>query len=420
MLQLDAFSGLIDELDEELFHSAEARFLPSALVTDPYGPLGRLRDQLGPVVERSSARAAGLDVPNLWLLDEGRPIFLVLGFDAVREAFRRGNDFSSKGWDASLGALLGDIIGFKDDPDHARYRGLLSQAFRRSHTDRWTAELVEPITSFLVDRLAERGGGDLVRDLAVPLPFLVTSQIMGLSSDNLARFVRLTTDLLNIGTDPAGALRARDELGEYFAAEVECRRRQTGDDLVSLLVAAEVEGQRLGDVEIVDNLRWLLPAGIETTFRSMSNLWALLLSHREQFALLTEQPKLIPAAVEESLRLQGPFTSLPRLATRDLQLAGVAIPAGSGVYLFHGVANRDPARWERPDEFDVSRPALAHLTFASGPHTCLGMHLARLQMHTSVRVVTERLPGIHQAAGSETPATIGFALRAAPTCPVAF
>lgn len=412
-LGLDTFGDLIDGLDENFFRSHEADHLPADLVQHPYRELGRIREFRGPVVERAEAEAAGLEFPNMWLLNDDEPIYLVLGFDAASEAFRRGTDFSSKGWESSLGFLLGDIIGFKDDPEHARYRQLLSQAFRRSHVERWTTELVEPIAGYLVGRIAERRGGDLVRDLAVPLPFLVTSHMMGLDPNNLAMFVKMTTDLMNMATDPAAAFAAKDDLGGYFAALIEDRRREPGEDLVSLLVLAEVDGAHLSDEEIINNLRWLLPAGIETTYRSMTNMWSLLIGHPDQLAEATIDPD---PAIEESLRLEGPFSGLPRLASRDIELAGVTIPEGSGVYVFHGAANRDPARWNDPDRFDIRRPAQPHLTFAQGPHTCLGMHLARLQMRTSITEVGRRLPGIRSAAGGIGP--MGFLLRAAPSCPV--
>ena len=149
--------------------------------------------------------------------------------------------------------------------------------------------------------------------------------------------------------------------------------------MISVLAQAEHEGERLDDEEIFAFLRLLLPAGAETTYRSSSNLLWALLHHPEQLEAVRDDRSLLPQAIEEGLRWEPPLTGIGRRTTREVEVEGVLLPPDAAVAVSMGAANRDPSRWDRPDEFDIFRDAKPHLAFAFGPHTCLGMHLARME-----------------------------------------
>src|SRR5579859_1339676 len=176
------------------------------------------------------------------------------------------------------------------------------------------------------------------------------------------------------------AVAASRELRGYFGEIIADRRRHTRDDLVSQLVAAEVDGRRLSDDEIYPFLLLLLPAGAETTYRSSSNLLFGLLSDPEQLETVRADRGLVPQAIEEALRWESPLLTVARLATADVELGGVHVPAGSFVAVSLGAANRDPGRCDSPELFDVMREDGPGLSFGTGIHKCLGMHLARMEM----------------------------------------
>ena len=420
-LGLDAeFDAVIDGLDAQLFRTPEDLYFPAEFLRNPIATLQEIRERWGTVVERSVVLAHGYTIPNVVLFDEDKPIFLVLNHDATLEVFRRNDVFSSRrALATSLEIAFGSSLGGMDDPEHRRHRALVQQAFAKSNVDRWSREVVDPTVDYLVARLARRGGGDLVRDLAAPLPFKVIAHVLGLANNDLGRFIELATRLLFFGYDPAGGLAAKEELGVYFSELIEARRRRATDDMISVLVHADLDGERLTDDAVIANLRFFLPAGVETTYRASSNMWRLLLADRVQFEAVLDDRDLVTAAVEEALRVEPPGIGGFRMAVVDTELDGVKIPAGSGVMPFLGMANRDGQRWEKPDEFDVRRTTQPNVTFGYGTHTCLGMHLARLQMASSLRQVAERIPSVRLVVPSGEVPTIGFTLRSVPSLPVA-
>jgi cytochrome P450 len=190
--------------------------------------------------------------------------------------------------------------------------------------------------------------------------------------------------------------------------------------MISQLIEAEVDGQKLTDQDIINFVRILLPAGAETTSRSTSNLLFALLTQPDQWEALRADPSLIDAAIEEGLRWEAPLTSLNRVATGDTEIAGVAIPKGAIVACSIGAANRAHSRWERPDDFDLHRPSHPHLAFAFGPHTCLGMHLARLETRVVLEELLQRLPDLHLDLAAPPPEIRGIGFRSAATLPVRF
>jgi len=362
----------------------------------------------------------GVDLPPQAALAGDRTPYAVLSFDTVQQVLKDGTTFSSAGYANSIGLVFGHSILEMDEPEHRRYRGLIQQAFTRKAMERWEVELVQPIVHGLVDRFADRGRAELVRELFFPFPVHVIAGILGLPSDGLSEFHRKAVEIINIAADVERGLAASQWLYDYFSAIIAERRDEPRDDVISVLVEAELDGQRLTDDEIIAFLRLLLPAGAETTYRSSSNLMFALLTHPEQLDELRGDRSLMQQTIEEGLRWEPPLTGIGRTATRDVEIAGVLIPAGSPVQVEMGSANRDPARWDDPDRFDIHRPMQPHMAFAHGPHTCLGMHLARMETKVALEAVLDRLPNVRLDPDAANPQITGLAFRAPTGLPVVF
>ncbi len=346
------------------------------------------------------------------------PIFVALSHDAVAEVLRDGERFSSKGYARTIGLVLGHSILEMDEPEHARSRGVIQQAFSKRALEHWEHDLVRPIVHGLIDRFATRGHADLVRELTFPFPVSVIAHMLGLAEQDHAEFHRLAVELISIAVDPAVGFAASKKLRELFARVLVERRREPREDLISVLANAELDGLRLDDEAIFAFLRLLAPAGAETTYRSSSNLIFGLLSHPDQLDAVRRDRSLVPQAIEEGLRWECPLTGIQRTCTRDTEVQGVAIPAGSMVLVNMGAANRDETRYERPDEFDIFRPVKTHMAFAFGPHRCLGMHLARMETRVVLEALLDRLPNLRLDPEAKDPHITGDMFRSPLSLPV--
>ena len=293
-----------------------------------------------------------------------------------------------------------------DPPDHTRLRRLVNRAF----TPRSVAELegfIRATAHGLVDMVEGTDEFDLIKDFAVPLPTIVIARMIGVPERDLDRF-KVWSSRLARALEPILApdeqeqvYRTHQQLTAYFTAIIEVRRRQPRDDLVSRLVQAEEEGDRLTRDETIVMLRLLLLAGNETTTNLIGNGLRALLRHPGQLALLREQPELVPAAVEELLRYDSPVQLDMRIARHDLDIGDSAVPSGTLIGLLIGSANHDPERFRRPDELDITRSDPGNISFGRGIHHCLGAPLARLEGRIALEVLFERFDRI--AFGTRRP-----------------
>ncbi|HEX6037738.1 cytochrome P450 [Longimicrobium sp.] len=338
------------------------------------------------------------------LHDPGSGAWMVFDYDGVRRALHDHAAFSSSG--AAAGQPHPDWFIFHDPPRHTALRALVSRAF----TPRGVAGM-EPrirwLSRALLDRAIERGEMDLAADFAGPLPMLVIAEMLGIPVQDRATFGRWSDAVLGLshalpGSDEAEAASrayraAHAEMRDYVARLTDDRRTVPADDLLTRLVQAEVEGQRLTDDEILGFVQLLLVAGNETTTNLINNAVLCLLDHPDQLARLRAGPELLPSAIEEVMRFRSPVQWMFRFARHDVEMHGQTIPAGRMVLPVIGAANRDPAHFAHPHRFDVARDPNPHLAFGHGIHYCIGAPLARLEARIALADVLERLRDLERA-----------------------
>ncbi|WP_095533637.1 cytochrome P450 [Mycobacterium aquaticum] len=345
--------------------------------------------------------------------------YAAVSFDAVNTVFRDGKVFDSKIYDSTVGLFIGPTILAMEGKTHRDHRNLVSAAFKSRSLARWEPEIVRPVCESLVDEFVHAGTADLVRDFTFEFPTRVISTLLGLPEEDLPWFRQRAVELISYTVKYKRAFESSAALKDYFLGQIDQRRSQPTEDIIGDLVTAEIDGERLCDEAIYSFLRLLLPAGLETTYRSSGNLLYLLLTHPDQFAALQRDHELIPQAIEEGLRYETPLTTVQRSATQDTELNGVALPAGAVIDVCIGSANRDENRWERPDEFDIFRDRVPHITFAAGEHTCMGLHLARMETRVALECLLRRVTNLTLVT-DEDPHIFGQPFRSPTAMPVTF
>jgi cytochrome P450 len=377
--------------------------LDSNELVDPYPHLAEAR--------RHGAVATTWPLP----VDAGdlelAPIYSVLAYDEASQVLRDHETYSSRGLSEAMGPLFEGAIIAMDEPEHRLYRALVAPAFRPKTLERWQTAFIQPAVDDIIDTFIDRDQVDLVEHLTFAFPVRVIARILGLPEQDVSNFQRWSIDLINLFNDLERGLPAFDAFRSYFMELITERRAAPGDDLISDLIRSEVEGHRLDDDAIFASIKMLLPAGVETTYRSLGNLLVGLLTHTDQLGALQHDRTLISPAVEEGLRWQTPFLMVARQVTRDTELAGIRIPADQHVFVFVASANHDERRYANPDAFDISRPAVPHIAFGSGPHVCLGMHLTRVESHAALERILDRMPNIRLDPDFPTPVIRGTVLR---------
>lgn len=317
-----------------------------------------------------------------------------------------------------IGAILTDL----DPPDHTRLRRLLAHAFTVRRVEQLRAG-AERIAGELLDEMEKAGPpADLVTAYAVPLPGLMVCDLLGVPYADRDHFQDLAAAFMSITamTDEEKLSRL-GELAAYLSGLADQRREHQEDDLISALVVAQEEGDRLTADELVRLTVLLLGAGYDSTAAHIANSVYTLLQFPDQTELLRSSPELMPAAVEELLRwipAQEISDILPRYALEDVELSGGTVQAGEPVLLAKHAANRDPRQYPDPDRFDVTRNAKGHLTFGHGPHHCIGAQLARMDLQVALTAILERFPGLRLAG--DVPWRTGMAMRGPLAMPVAW
>jgi len=346
-------------------------------------------------------------------------LYAAVSFDAVNRVFRDGTAFNSHIYDSTIGLFIGPTILAMEGKTHWEHRNLVSAAFKSKSLLRWEPEIVRPVVNALIDEFIDAGEADLVKDFTLEFPTRVISKLLGLPEEDLPWFRKRAVELISYTVKFKRAFEASAALKDYFLQQIEQRRSNPTEDIIGDLVTAEIDGEKLSDEAIYSFLRLLLPAGLETTYRSSGNLLYLLLTHREQFQAVQGDHELISAAMEEGLRFETPLTTVQRYVMEDTVVEGVELPAGSVIDVCIGSANRDERRWERSEEFDIFRKRLPHISFAAGEHTCMGLHLARMETRVAVECLVARLTDIRLVT-DDNPHIFGQPFRSPTAIPVTF
>ncbi|HEY8514759.1 MAG TPA: cytochrome P450 [Candidatus Binatia bacterium] len=346
--------------------------------------------------------------------------YMITRYDDVHRALKDSGTFSSRGNARGIGLVMGRTILEMEGAEHLRLRRLVTPAFSPRALREGLDEVVERIVHQLVDGFARDGHADLVAQFTFTYPLRVMAHIMGLPIADFEQFHHWALELLSISEDPARGFAAAQRIVDYLRPILEERRREPRSDLVSTLVHAEVDGQRLTEEEVLSFLRLLLPAGAETTYRLTGSLIFALLAHDEVMEEVRADRAVLDRAIEETLRWESAVQYVSRETTREVEVAGVRIPEGELVMLALGSANRDETRFPDPDRFDMRRPNVSdHLAFGFGEHFCLGSNLARLEARIALNVLLDRLPNLRFAPGEEC-RIVGLAFRSPDRLPVVF
>jgi cytochrome P450 len=361
--------------------------------------------------------------------------YLISRYEDVQRAFR-DPVFTTDNYEWQLEPVHGRTILQMSGREHAVHRALVAPAFRGNDLQEKFLPVIERNSRELIDRFRGRGTVDLVAEFSTWLPINVIADMLGLDRSDHDRFHAWYTAIIavfgNLAGDPevmAAGERTRQELGDYLIPIIQERRADHGDDLLSTLCAAEIDGTKMTDDDIRAFCSLLLAAGGETSDRAISSLFKNLLEHPDQLDAVRHDRALIPKAFAETLRYTPPVHMVIRQVAEDVALSGGTVPAGGTVVCAVGAANRDPRRYARPDEFDIFRDDLAastafsaaadHLAFSLGRHFCVGAMLAK----TEVEVATNQLLDAMDALAFQddvAPREQGLFTRGLVTLPLAF
>ncbi|MFF9284951.1 cytochrome P450 [Streptomyces griseosporeus] len=293
-----------------------------------------------------------------------------------------------------------------EPPDHTRIRRLVSKAFTPRTVER-LQPYVEQLAGDLVARLVEAGGGDLLTDIAEPLPVAVIAEMLGIPDGDRPLLRPWSADIcgmyeLNPSAEAAArAVRASVEFSDYLRDLIAARREEPGDDLISGLIAAHDEGDRLTEQEMISTAVLLLNAGHEATVNATVNGWWALFRNPAQLAALRADHSLVPTAVEELMRYDTPLQLFERWVLDDIEIDGTTIPRGAEIAMLFGSANHDPDVFDAPDRLDLTRRDNPHISFSAGIHYCIGAPLARIELAASMRALLTRAPKLTLAAEPE-------------------
>ena len=292
-----------------------------------------------------------------------------------------------------------------DDPDHKRLRNLVHKAFTPRALQR-IEDRIESLVEELLDKALKRSGPlDLISAFSLPIPVTVISEMMGVSEDEMPIFIE-GVSFMSRGFGVVSLIKALawelPKLDRFVRKLVAAKRENPGEDILSGLITAEVEGDRLSEDEVVSMVFLLTLAGYETTVYLITNAVLMLLMHPEQREIALSEPAHLAGAIEETLRFHGSVQGTEAMyAMTELELSGVRIPKGSAIFPLVGAANRDPRVFERPHVFDVTRSPNKHLGFGQGIHYCIGAPLARMETRIALRQLFERAPGLQLAVAPD-------------------
>jgi cytochrome P450 len=382
---------------------------------DPYPEWHRQRER-GPVLEGTVHELSGIgeDLMFHGLPYPDRPHYSAFSWASCDAAYRDPEVFASsaeavdleEGEPSPTNSMLS-----MGGAQHRRYRALVQPSFSPAKIRWWVERWIETTVNALIDAFEQNGRAELNVELCAAIPVLTITGSFGLPVDR--------------ALDVRESLSQSDRIIEMIAPVVAARRESPKDDLISVLVQAEITDEdglthRLSDAEIYSFALLLLAAGSGTTWKQMGITLAALLQRPALLDAVKADRTLLRAAIEESVRWSPTDPMFSRWVTEDVEFFGTRLPKGAVLHLCLGAANRDPARWDRPDEYDPNRAMRPSLGFGGGPHVCIGQHVARAEMTVAINALLDRLPEIRLDPDAEPPRLIGFYERGATAIPVLF
>jgi len=354
------------------------------------------------------------DVPNLHELIEqlrphgpivpvkyhGAPVWLLLDHAVVKAAFDDYVHFNAaEGYKLIAEPSMGKTLQTMSGEEHRINRALVNPLFTPAKVRAYVEGLMEPIAHELCDRMEGKAEIDFVAAFARPYPFLVITRLLGLPVEGEDQFLQWALKMVDFPWDPEGSIRAKAEFEAYMQTIIDDRRVNPNGDFISMLATAEYEGARLSDERILGFVGLLFPAGSDTAYKNGSSLFAEVLRDPSLRAMAQRSDSDREKLVAEGLRWQPPVAFLPRMASGDGDIGGVHIKKGDWTLFGITAANSDPKVFSEPRKFDPTRDNRELLTFGRNVHFCLGMHVARRELETALRIVLERFPNIQLKPG---------------------
>ncbi len=334
----------------------------------------------------------------------GKGAWQVFRYQDVQRVLSDSEHFSVEYVPKVEGNPLTSALQYNDPPHHTKLRSLVSRAFTPKAIEDMKP-WIEEITNELLDQVADKGEMDIANDLATPVPIQVIAKMLGVPYTDREKFKYWSTTIIKQPNEVEGGIegyfQAQQEMGQYFIDMIEARRETPTDDLISHLLQAEIDGEKLSTQDLLAFCITLLVAGNETTTNLISNSILTFIEYPELQEHLYQNPKDNAKAIEEVLRYRAPVQYMNRIATKDIQLGGQLIKKGDFVNAWMGSANRDESIFTNADQFDIHRSNLKHTSFGHGVHFCLGSPLARLEANIVFRVLFERFHQLKRTSPDE-------------------
>lgn len=344
----------------------------------------------------SEIRFGDVVLPNMFVAARfctGK-VYAAVSWKAARAVYSNHNLFSVSGYSETIGQW-GPLINTMDPPEHTKYRRIMQPGFTPEAVAKYESELVRPVIARRFAALKHKGRADLVRELTPYNAYEITGRIAGFNPEDIAYVASCFAKMNSANINPAALAEGSAALRDYAGKLVARLRAAPGDDVISSMIRAEIDGAPVADDNrLVGMIISLLGGGIDTIYKQSNNIICLLLNNPGQFDLIKADRSLIPNFVEESLRYDGVASMMARQATRETELLGVPMPRGAIVFVPQAVANRDPARWDDPHKLDVTREVKPHVQFAAGVHSCAGAGLARVALGVLIEHLIDDLPNL--------------------------
>lgn len=403
---------------------------------DPY-PLYAKHREKGSVYDGDLV--AELGVPSMVAGRSGeRRVFCFLEHETISKALLDNDTFSSEIYEEAFGGVMGEkVVLFLKGDEHRRFRNRLLQVLSPVSLKRLTDNQFNPIIRGFVKQMADKGNkAELMADFILDFPIRLVYELFGLPKDdkqamddfNTNALVMVLGGMVDLSKPEEtmerikNAAEAGQKLYDQILNAVEQRVANNdveGDDLIAQLLRLEEEGEKLTPHDIASFLRPTLAAAGETTSRAFANFIALLLEHPETLEKVRNDRSLIPAAMNEAMRYEGAVSIIPRVTLKDTEVGGIKIPAGSGINMLVGAANRDPAVHENPEVFDIDvKRKKQSMTFGFGAHMCQGMPLARIEMESALNAIFDMLPNIRMDPDADYEGIRGVQFRSPSAIPV--